>query len=178
MVAQSVCSSTEQESEGSPAKKKKTCLEKLLGEKFQTEPLSTGVVTVPREELVQVEVSRYKSEPPLWLSKPLEWWSSHRHAFPNLATMAQKPNTYSAQQEMLWMPKGQLFYLKTWINLCFYIKTCLQFTSSTGGCYQNVNVKVARIYRKPHKNLSYHDMYSIVGTFLHACSPPFEVSKC
>ena len=76
MVAQPVCSSTEQESEGSPAKKKKTCLEKLLGEKFQTEPLSTGVVTVSREELVQVEVSQYKSEPPLRLSKkPLEWWS-------------------------------------------------------------------------------------------------------
>ena len=91
VVAQPVCSSAEQESEGSPAKKKKTCLEKLLGEKFQTEPLSTGVVTVSREELVQVEVSRYKSEPPLRLSKkPLEWWSSHRHAFPNLATMAQK----------------------------------------------------------------------------------------
>ena len=87
MAAHPVCSSTEQESEGSPAKKKKTCLEKLLGEKFQTEPLSPGVVTVSREELVQVEVSRYKSEPPL---QPLEWWSSHRHAFPNLVTMAQK----------------------------------------------------------------------------------------
>ena len=91
MAAQPVSSSTGQESEGSPTKKKKTCLEKLLGEKFQTEPQSTGVVTVSRDELVQAEVSRYKSEPILRLSKkPLEWWNTRKHAFPNLATMAQK----------------------------------------------------------------------------------------
>ena len=46
MAAQPVYSSTVQEGEGSSAKKMKICLEKLLGEKFQTEPLSTGVVTV------------------------------------------------------------------------------------------------------------------------------------
>ena len=91
VVSQPVHSSTERESDGSPAKKKKSCLEKLLGEKFQTEPQSTGVVTVSRDELVQAEVSRYKIEPILRLSKkPLEWWSSRTHAFPNLATMAQK----------------------------------------------------------------------------------------
>ena len=58
MAAQPVHSTTEQESEGSP-----------VGEKYQTEPLSTGVVAVSREELVQVDVSRYKIEPPLRLSK-------------------------------------------------------------------------------------------------------------
>lgn len=43
MVVQPVHSSSEQESNSSPTKKK-CCLEKLLGEKFQTEPQSTGVI--------------------------------------------------------------------------------------------------------------------------------------
>ena len=70
MVVQPVHSSSERESDSSPARKK-CCLEKLLGEKFQTEPQSTGVISVSHDELVQAEVSRYKSEPILWLSKNL-----------------------------------------------------------------------------------------------------------
>ena len=60
MVAQPVCSSTEQQSEVLLLKKRKLVWKNnILSEKFQTEPLSTGVVTVSREDLVQVEVSPY-----------------------------------------------------------------------------------------------------------------------
>ena len=40
---------------------------------------------------IQAEISNYKREPSLKLSeKPLKWWKLYKHAFPNLALMAQK----------------------------------------------------------------------------------------
>ena len=48
-------------------------------------------LSVSLNELVLVELSRYKSEPVLELKKkPLERWKSHYQSYPHLANMARK----------------------------------------------------------------------------------------
>ena len=72
----------------SPAKKRKVnVLEKILGDKFDTQPGSIGTVTVSHNKIVQAEISRYKRVPSIKLSeKPLPWWNLHQHSFPKWLT--------------------------------------------------------------------------------------------
>ena len=65
----------------------------MLGEKFESNHSHTmaEATTVSYLELMNAEISRYKSEPSLKLSEdPLKWWRLHRHSLPHLATTAQK----------------------------------------------------------------------------------------
>ena len=74
---------------GEPVRKK-CMLEKLLGDTFSNNHLDNSV-TVSFNELVQAELSRYKSEPLLELKgKPLEWWKYHEHSYPKLSHMAKR----------------------------------------------------------------------------------------
>ena len=66
-----------------PTKKKKCALEKLLGDTFPSANHESSL-SVSLNELVLVELSRYKSEPVLELhvnEKPLEWWKSHHQSY-------------------------------------------------------------------------------------------------
>ena len=72
----------------SPKKQKTTLLEKQLGKQFEG---TTTTVAVSENEIVQVEISHYKSASPISLrDKPLHWWNLHKHVLPNLVKLAQK----------------------------------------------------------------------------------------
>ena len=80
---------TSSETSGEPVRKK-CVLEKLLGDTFSSDHLDNSV-TVLFNELVQVDLSRYKAEPLLELKcKPLEWWKYHEHSYPKLSHMAKR----------------------------------------------------------------------------------------
>ena len=80
---------------------------------------------------------------------------------PNLATMAQKylGIVASSVPSMLWMPKGQLFYLKMWTNLCFY--TWKLTSNSPPVLTVAIKMSMWKLQAKPHKNLSYHDSWHV-----------------
>ena len=73
-----------------PPHTKKCALEKLLGSTFSSvNPDSWFPVSF--NELVQAELSRYKSEPVVGLKKkPLEWRRAHHQSYPHLAKVEQK----------------------------------------------------------------------------------------
>ena len=61
----------------SPKKQKITLLEKLLGKKFESTP---STVAISENEIVQAEISYYKSASPISLrDKPLDWWNKQKH---------------------------------------------------------------------------------------------------
>ena len=71
-----------------PKKQKTTLLEKLLGRKFEG---NQTTITVSENEIVQAEISYYKSASPIGLrDKPLKWWNVRKRILPNLARLAQK----------------------------------------------------------------------------------------
>ena len=53
----------------------------MLNDKFDTQPCSIGTVIVSQNEIVQAEISRYKSVPSS--EKPLAWWNLQQLSFPN-----------------------------------------------------------------------------------------------
>ena len=71
-----------------PKKQKTTLLEKLLGRKFEG---NQTTITVSENEIVQAEISYYKSASPIGQKdKPLNWWNVCKHVLPNLERLAQK----------------------------------------------------------------------------------------
>ena len=71
-----------------PKRQKMTLLEKLLGKKFEGK---NTTIAVSDNEIVQAEISYYKSASPIGLrDKPLNWWNARKRVLPNLARLAQK----------------------------------------------------------------------------------------
>ena len=60
----------------------------MLGKKFEG---NQTTITVSENEIVQAEISYYKSASSIGLrDKPLKWWNVCKRVLPNLARLAQK----------------------------------------------------------------------------------------